>query len=113
MTGFTDKAARGNFIVAYSEGSPAKPAIYQATFWANANNCTTNPDKLEQETVIQWQYHCPADNNVGLYLIKDSGHAWHGGQKDNSRADEPSLSLNATDHIWTFFKLQSKQIIKE
>lgn len=97
----------GHFSNAW-DGSPAKPAIDQTTFWAKANNCSTSPDKREQAAVIQWQYRCPAGKDVTIYLIKDSGHAWPGGLKGSSRGDEPSLSLNATDVIWTFFKLHSK-----
>ena len=104
---YQGSALGGRFPNAW-DGSPTKPAIEQAIFWANANNCSAIPDKLEQGAVIQWQYHCPANKDVALYLIKDSGHAWPGGQKGSSRGDEPSLSLNATDLIWTFFKSHTK-----
>jgi polyhydroxybutyrate depolymerase len=54
------------------------------------------------------QYHCPAGRAVALYLIKDNGHAWPGGQRGSRLGDEPSTALNATDLIWTFFEAHPK-----
>ena len=54
------------------------------------------------------QYRCPAGRAVALYLIKDNGHAWPGGQQGSRLGDEPGAALNATDLIWMFFKAHSK-----
>jgi polyhydroxybutyrate depolymerase len=98
------------------DGTPALPAMEQATFWAAVNGChgqnSTDPDdnpaKLESRTVIHWQYTCPANLSVESYLVKDSGHAWPGGKKGSRRGDDPGMSLNATDLVWEFFKRHAK-----
>jgi len=45
---------------------------------------------------------------VEIYLIKDNGHAWPGGQRGSRRGDKPSSSLNATDIIYAFFTAHTK-----
>jgi polyhydroxybutyrate depolymerase len=40
---------------------------------------------------------------VELYLVKDDGHAWPGGQPGSRRGDAPTAALDATDVIWDFF----------
>jgi polyhydroxybutyrate depolymerase len=97
----------GRFANAW-DGTPAKPAVDQPVFWANANGCNPQPEKHEQGTYVRWQYHCPPGRAVEFYLLNDSGHAWPGGQKGGRRGDEPSLSINATDVIWEFFKAHAK-----
>ena len=100
-------APGGRFPDAW-DGTPTRPALEQATFWAHANACTNTPDKRDEDAFIRWQYHCPAGRSVELYLVKDNGHAWPGGQSGSRRGDEPSTALNATDVIWTFFKSHAK-----
>lgn len=97
----------GRFNSAW-DGTPAKPALDQGTFWANANACAANPVKQDHGPFFQWRYACPAGKAVELYLLKDNGHAWPGGQRGSARGDPPSASLNATDLIWDFFKTQVK-----
>ena len=97
----------GRFSRAW-DGTPTKPALEQAAFWANVNECTKIPDKHDQGPFVLWRYHCPAGRGVELYLIKDNGHAWPGGQQSSRRGDKPSTSLSGTDVIWEFFKTYSK-----
>ena len=91
------------------DGTPAEPVLAQATFWAKANGCSDVPDKQDRGSSILWQYHCSPDRDVELYLVKDNGHAWPGGQKGSRRGDKPSSSLNGTDVIWDFFKAHANQ----
>jgi polyhydroxybutyrate depolymerase len=91
------------------DGTPAKPAIDQGTFWAKANGCGRTPTKEETSTQILWRYSCPNNHDVKLLVLKDNGHAWPGGEKGSRRGDKPSDSLDATDAIWEFFKAHSKQ----
>lgn len=91
------------------DGTPAKPAMAQGSFWATANRCMNDPPvKSERGPLIQWQYRCPEGKSVELYLLKDTGHAWPGGQKGSQLGDPPGMSLNATDVIWDFFKTRKK-----
>ncbi|OGB24822.1 MAG: hypothetical protein A3I66_02650 [Burkholderiales bacterium RIFCSPLOWO2_02_FULL_57_36] len=90
------------------DGTPVKPALEQGAFWAAANGCTNLPDKHDRGPFVLWQYHCPAGRATEIYLVKDNGHAWPGGQPGSRRGDEPSSSLNGTDVIWEFFKAHTK-----
>jgi len=90
------------------DGAPAKPALDQGTYWASTDGCAREPVRRDQGTYIHWQYSCPGGKAVELYLLKDNGHAWPGGQKGSRRGDTPSTSLNATDLIWEFFAAHGK-----
>jgi polyhydroxybutyrate depolymerase len=90
------------------DGTPALPALKQAEFWAAANGCKPTPDKDENTMWILWRSACPSTADVLLYLVKDNGHAWPGGQPGSRRGDTPGTALNATDVIWDFFKAHSK-----
>ncbi|MDP2239355.1 MAG: PHB depolymerase family esterase [Burkholderiales bacterium] len=96
----------GRFADAW-DGAPAKPAVVQAQFWADAGNCG-EPVKNESDAVIVQRYRCPAGRAVELYLVKDNGHAWPGGQTGSRMGDKPSTTINATDVIWDFFKTQTR-----
>jgi polyhydroxybutyrate depolymerase len=93
----------GHFTGAW-DGTPAKPALEQAAFWANADGCTGNTTKDHHATFTRWQYQCPAGHAVELYLIDDNGHAWPGGKKGSFLGDKPSSTFQGTDVIWDFFK---------
>lgn len=97
----------GRFTDAW-DGKPTKPAAEQGTFWAEADGCAKPPEQQDRGTSAHWQYHCPAGKAVELYLVKDSGHAWPGGQAGSRKGDTPSSSLNATDLIWEFFRTHAK-----
>ncbi len=90
------------------DGTPAKPAPDQGSYWASTDGCTGKPISRDQGAFIHWQYSCPAGKAVELYLLKDNGHAWPGGQKGSRRGDTPSTSLNATELIWRFFAAHGK-----
>ena len=99
----------GGFFKSAWDGTPTKPALEQAVFWAGSNGCTGSPVKTDTGTYTRWQYHCPAGLAVELYLVDDNGHAWPGGQKgSNMLGDKPSSTFNGTDVIWDFFKAHTK-----
>lgn len=90
------------------DGTPTRPALDQASFWAAANGCQPTPDRKEEPHWTLWRHACPAGNHVTLYLLKDNGHAWPGGQPGSRRGDKPTTTLDATDLIWEFFSAHRK-----
>jgi polyhydroxybutyrate depolymerase len=90
------------------DGTPAKPALDQGVYWAGVNGCAKEPVRQDRGDHVHWRYACPPGRAVELYLLKDSGHAWPGGQKGSRRGDAPGTSVNATDVIWEFFAAQGK-----
>lgn len=91
------------------DGKPPQPALAQAAFWARADGCSPTPARSESSAWLHWQHACPAGRAVELYLVKDNGHAWPGGEAGSRRGDVPSTSINATDLIWDFFEAHPKQ----
>lgn len=85
-------------------GTHVKPASYQAEFWAKANGCKAKAIEQDVGFAMHWKHSCPNQKTVELYLVKDNGHAWPGGQAGTGLGDTPSTSMNATDVIWEFFK---------
>lgn len=57
---------------------------------------------------------CTGARTVELITIEDAGHQWPGAQQNDARAaqllnlDPPSPALNATDVLWDFFDIHSK-----
>ena len=90
------------------DGTPTKPSLEQAAFWAGSNGCTGSSVKTDAGAYTRWQYHCPGGLAVELYLVDDNGHAWPGGQKGSMLGDKPSSTFNGTDVIWDFFKAHTK-----
>jgi polyhydroxybutyrate depolymerase len=90
------------------DGTPTKPALDQGVYWAGANGCAKDPVKRDRAAFVHWRYACPPGKAVELYLLKDSGHAWPGGQKGSRRGDAPGTSVNATDLIWDFFAARGR-----
>jgi len=86
------------------DGTPMRPALEQAAFWAKADACAETPVTIEQPAATQWRYRCAGGKAVELYLVRDNGHAWPGGQPGSRRGDVPTQALNATDLIWAFFQ---------
>ena len=115
LNGILDKAvpqqggAPGGRFSESWDGTPAKPVLDQAAFWARANGCTGTPEPQNRGSFTLRQYRCPDNKAVEIYLIEDNGHAWPGGQAGSRRGDKLSSSVNGTDVIWEFFKAQSKQ----
>lgn len=97
----------GRFIGAW-DGTPAKPALDQAAYWASADGCTGAPSQYNHGNFTRWQYQCPAGRTVELYLVNDNGHAWPGGKKGSFLGDKPSSTFNGTDVIWDFFKAHTQ-----
>lgn len=102
----------GRFAGAW-DGTPAKPALDQVTFWSGANGCkpdaATGTIGQDRGPYLYWQSNCPAGLGVELYLVKDTGHAWPGGQRGSLRGNDPGSSVKATDLIWSFFQAHRKQ----
>ena len=90
------------------DGTPAKPAIYQAAFWARANDCDEPHSQADKGTFLLAEYHCPSGRSVKLYSVKDNAHAWPGGLAGSRRGATPSTAIDATDLIWKFFKTHPK-----
>ena len=90
------------------DGTPTQPAREQATFWAAANHCATEPTEVDDQTQTLVRYRCSPGLDVELHIIKDNGHAWPGGKKGSRRGDTPSTVINATDVIWEFFTAHPK-----
>ena len=91
------------------DGTPAKPALDQGTFWAKANECSSKPSKQDSATLTQWRYQCPGTRAVAVLALKQGGHSWPGGERGRPQADQPSAALVATDVIWEFFKAHPKE----
>jgi polyhydroxybutyrate depolymerase len=85
------------------DGTPTRPNIDQATFWARGNGCQPTPERQERGAIIVWRFACPAGRRVELHQLKDNGHAWPGGERGSRLGDRPSSAMNATEVIWTFF----------
>jgi len=73
-------------------------------FWASFNGCDSTP----QREVFADIHHdiwegCTGSSAVELYSIIGGGHSWPGGQRGSLRADQPSMTLSASQVIWDFF----------
>jgi polyhydroxybutyrate depolymerase len=90
------------------DGTLAKPALDQGVYWAGTNGCAKESVSQDRGAYVHWQYSCPTGKAVELYLLKDSGHAWPGGQKGSRRGDAPGTAVNATELIWAFFAAHGK-----
>jgi polyhydroxybutyrate depolymerase len=94
----------GKFARAW-DGTPLKPVNYQGTFWAEANGCKTKPQNgKKHKAIVALDYACPNDLKVQQIIVRNTGHAWPGGQKGSRISDEPTQALNATNVIWDFLK---------
>jgi polyhydroxybutyrate depolymerase len=103
-----DGGAPGGRFTGAWDGTPAKPALEQAAFWARANGCAASPDKTETASALVWRHRCGGSAPATLYLVKNNGHAWPGGKPGSTRGDTPTTALNATDLIWEFFKAHTR-----
>jgi polyhydroxybutyrate depolymerase len=90
------------------DGTPAQPAQAQSDYWAKANGCKISATDTNRGAYLERRHECPDGRDVVLYLIKDQGHAWPGGQAGTRLSDKPSTALNATDVIWSFFEAHAK-----
>jgi polyhydroxybutyrate depolymerase len=97
----------GRFTQAW-DGTPTRPALEQANFWATANGCNATPRQVDRGRYVSTTYSCPGRLDVVHYGVEDNGHAWPGGQKGSRLGDTPSSAIRATDLIWEFFKAHPK-----
>lgn len=77
--------------------------------WAQSNACVKGPEVMVDDLrykLTEWS-DCNDNAIIKCYLTQDGGHSWPGGKRSNSRGDEPSSVINATDLIWDFFKTRS------
>jgi polyhydroxybutyrate depolymerase len=91
------------------DGTPVKPAAYQAEYWATANGCAPVAAVVETAAYVHLRHACPGPVGVELYGVRDNGHAWPGGRRGSAAGDPPSTALNATDVIWAFFAAHPKR----
>jgi polyhydroxybutyrate depolymerase len=97
----------GRFTGAW-DGTPARPALDQAAFWARAAGCSGPPETRDESAATVTRYRCAAGRAVELHLVKDNGHAWPGGQQGSRMGDPPNPSFDATAVIWSFFARHAK-----
>ena len=97
----------GRFREAW-DGTPTRPAVDQARFWAQANGCRSTRQPEDRGTYLLGRHDCDPPIGVEMYSVKDNGHAWPGGRSGSRRGDTPSTSLNGTDIIWAFFQRHPK-----
>ena len=90
------------------DGTPTRPSLDQARFWAQANNCNATLRSDDRGAYLVGRHECPSPIAVEIYSVKDNGHAWPGGRSGSRAGDTPSTSLNATDVIWAFFRAHPK-----
>ena len=90
------------------DGTPTKPALDQARFWAEVNGCDSTLRSEDRDAYLVGRHDCANGVAVEIYSVKDNGHAWPGGRSGSRLGDTPSTSLNATDIIWAFFRAHPK-----
>lgn len=89
------------------DGTPLMPAAYQGAFWARADGCDAAPRTIEETDYTLTRYACPSGLAVDVYLFKEGGHAWPGGERGARIGDLPIATFSATDAIWDFFRAHS------
>ncbi|HEX6053808.1 MAG TPA: PHB depolymerase family esterase [Gemmatimonadaceae bacterium] len=97
----------GRFREAW-DGTPTKPALDQARFWAAVNGCSSALHTEDRGAYQVGRHDCMPPIAVEIYSVEDNGHAWPGGRSGSRLGDTPSTSLNATDVIWAFFRAHPK-----
>jgi len=90
------------------DGTPTRPALDQARFWAEANGCEATLRAQDRGAYLIGRHECASPIDVAIYSVKDNGHAWPGGKRGSRLGDTPSTSINATDVIWEFFRVHPK-----
>lgn len=86
------------------DGTPPRPNLAQSAYWARTAGCEASPRMEETTQFILWTYACPAGYDVRLYQVKNSGHAWPGGQRGSRVGDRPTAAVDATELMWAFFE---------
>ena len=71
--------------------------------WGQINGCAS-PTSVDNSQFIHTVWSRCQNAAIESYLTYDGGHAWPGGQKAGSWADDPSSFINANDLMWEFFQ---------
>lgn len=90
------------------DGTPTRPALDQARFWAGVNGCDATLRTEDRGAYLVGRHACRPPVAVEIYSVKDNGHAWPGGKSGSRLGDAPSTALNATEVIWAFFEAHSR-----
>jgi polyhydroxybutyrate depolymerase len=73
-------------------------------FWTAFNNCAEPQSTTFDEIQHQIWTDCANFTAVELYTIIGGGHAWPGGRSSGRPdADQPTLTISASELIWEFF----------
>jgi polyhydroxybutyrate depolymerase len=77
----------------------------QTAFALHASCAVLNDTLVDdaEKTVVRW-HQCDCQNEVLLYMTRDGGHSWPGGEQTVGFADPPSQFINANDLMWDFFQ---------
>jgi len=86
------------------DGTPARPALDQGRYWAQADGCKADPVTSRAPQALVHTWTCPDGLGVQTLLIDDNGHAWPGGDKGYRGGDTPNPAFDATATIWRFFE---------
>lgn len=84
------------------------PAVAQAEYWANANECG-EPTRTQNAAAsrIEWA-NCRSGAPVVFHSVAGNGHAWPGGEAGRARAAQPTKAFDASEQMWDFFKRQTR-----
>jgi polyhydroxybutyrate depolymerase len=84
-------------------------ARQSAEFWARANGCQSQPIVEELAESQTTRLSGPGGRaRVVLYIIRNHGHAWPGGEAPRIQADAPTQLIKAHDLMWDFFRESHK-----
>jgi polyhydroxybutyrate depolymerase len=76
--------------------------------WAKRNGCeSAASESTVTDDVVLVTFPCPAGHEVELYRVTDGGHAWPGSPGSvaiGAVTGRTTMSVNATELIWAFFK---------
>jgi polyhydroxybutyrate depolymerase len=78
-------------------------------FWTKYNQCNSQPQTSSSADFRHdiWT-GCSGSTSVELYTIIGGGHAWPGGEGGWADADQPTMTLSASQLIWKFFASHPK-----
>ena len=100
-------------VVPFYAGLPGVwPSIPDlVAFWRTRNGCAgvevsqTLPDLVQEgSTIITHLWECGTSSQVLQYEVVNGGFAWPGATRDLGSGGNRNLDINASVHIWEFFK---------
>jgi polyhydroxybutyrate depolymerase len=107
--------------VPYSGGRPERqldrrhpridrPVSFAISFWKERDGCPARAERTQSGSIVRESYGpCRGGTAVELVTIQGGGHAWPGGEKWATWADEPTREISANDAMWEFFAAHPKQ----